>query len=295
MRNGRFSARSFFIFPTFLLIIVCIISTKNCFADSIASKSILKARIATLSYFQNNRGSSKELKDFAFSRFRVDIEREQEKKYWRTTINLVTDLSYKYYIDSIAIKQKDNWELRILFQELHTSRIKNVFDVRYKTSLINNYDRSNESSQWIEGFGNPAGLELSYGWQIALIEDAYLIFNLSAFRIDTYPNLKKFELEGHTFFASDGALVYLKLGLKSNIRIEKKFKWGIYWRSIADAFINGMDASRLNANIANEFGIPVYEQLNLKLISELKYDPVISLKAAVTNQIMISYDLSKQF
>ena len=249
--------------------------------------------IGLAAQFNNDKLIKRKLDNYFFGHIDLHQNLILLNKYWSKKISVRTDVSVKYFTDSIFEKDHDRWVIDLVYATKGINTVKSSFSLKYSTAMFSKFIDRDGSRYFVEGIGNPAQFELGYGIQFPIFSFSTFTFNLSNFMLRTMPREGHLLKSDQNVFRLKSSLLHASIGLKSQINLQKVVLEKIKWKHRSEVSMDRFDHSHIYVEIENDVGINIYKVLKLKLATEVILDPMISRKYQWRNRMMIGVDLSK--
>lgn len=227
--------------------------------------------------------------DFDFS-IKLNLIRVRNGKFQQSKQELISELSFTKYVDSITEVNEDmieftsNWEFR-------AKSVLNTIHLKIVSQFTNSYEYiySNNSFNKIlaKEFLFPVTVSLGVGLNYTFEKVNYLNFSLVDIKTTlisqnyagTNPEAKK--LSSKIYYVP-------QVGISINSSIYKSWtREAFIWRNNSKIFAKGFTKNDININFKNRFMYEIYKWINISLENQIIYDPLFNYKLQLRNEVVV--------
>ena len=227
--------------------------------------------------------------EYDFS-IKLNLARIRYGKLQRSKQELISELSFTKYVDSITEVNEDmleftgNWEFKM-------KSVLNTLQLKISTQFTNSYEYVYFNNSFNKVLAKellfPVTVSLGTGLNYTFEKVNYINFSL----VDIKTTLLSEKYAGANPEAKKiSRKVYHipQVGISINSSIYKSWSRNAFaWRNNSKIFAKGFTKDDININFKNRFMYEIYKWINISLENQIVYDPLFNYKLQLRNEVAV--------
>jgi len=221
---------------------------------------------------------------------KLNMTRIRNGNLQRSKQELISELSFTRYIDSITVVDEDlieftsNWEFRF-------KSILNTLNLKIKSQFTNAYEyvyfRNTFTKVLAKELFFPVSVSIGTGFNYTFRKSNYI--NFSLIDIKTMLISKTISESNSDSHKLTGNLYHLpEVGLSINSSIYKSWsKETFSWRNNSKIFFKGFTKKDININLRNRFMYEIFKWINISFENQIIYDPIYTYRIQLKNEVVV--------
>lgn len=231
------------------------------------------------------------LKGLAEARFRKKI-----MNGWQHEHYVHTQLGYTAITDSIWIKSADVVKIQLRWMEENNRKVMHTYSLRFQTQWLSTWRMNENSRQWMAGFMNPSGLELGYSFSWYFLENSSLMLTPATLQLSLTPrNLLAMTNVEDPALRLRNANMYSRYGFSGTLNMEESFYDNVLVLTHqSHLFFNAISSEKIQFDISNRVSIRFLKYLQLRLDTQLLYQPEQLKKIQYRQEVLLGIFYEKR-
>lgn len=231
------------------------------------------------------------LKGLAEARFRKKL-----MNGWQHEHYVHTQLGYTAITDSIWIKSADIVKIQLRWMEENNRKVMHTYSLRFQTQWLSTWRMNENSRQWMAGFMNPSGLELGYSFSWYFLENSSLMLTPATLQLSISPrNSYTMNNKEEPAAALKHANMYSRYGFSGTLNMEESFYDNVLVLSHqSHLFFNAISSEKIQFDISNRVSIRFLKYLQLRLDTQLLYQPEQLKKIQYRQEVLLGIFYEKR-
>lgn len=190
--------------------------------------------------------------------------------------SLLSDLGYKYYVDSIWEITDDKLRLK-LFRIMETGKkLNTTYHLSFSTVILNDYELHKDQEGRMtkvraKSLLNPFNLDLAYGFSYRFWNFSFVNISLATLKIQRVPVYHRGDAE-KTAGAYLSAWTF-DYGLSINANIHRNFARKFKWINRTGFYINSGEGKDIYLDLNNQIKYSIYKGISVSLQTRINYNP----------------------
>lgn len=215
--------------------------------------------------------------------------------------SLRTNLGYLKILDSIWIKNNDNWRINCVLIENQNKWLTHTYSIAARSQFLNTYryvyntDKDETVKTKTAAFFNPAIITLAYGVSYSFWEDNFINFNFAAVSFKTQPRFGNYRKSKDYELAKTKAMyMYADYGMNIQTNINKAINPFTQWENYSSFFVNGINKQQVNLDFSNAITFKFLKFVQFRIATHILYDALFSTKLQYQNEFTLGFVFAGQ-
>jgi len=211
------------------------------------------------------------------------------------THQLLADLGYLKYLDSIWVKSVDRLQLNFLWAS-EAPRLRHSYSILFNTQFLSQsmWSFDAELGQSVErhvgGIMRPFSLEAGYGAVFSFWGTSNINFTFATLKLSGYPTeITATQFRDATMISAPTMNYFASYGFGITTAINKPIGKHVQWINNTRFFGNGLDRDHLQFDFANMLIVKLWKYVQLRFDTRLAYNPILNYDLQFRQEALVGF------